>query len=240
MKTPILRVATWNVEWATPASRRGKVLQKVLKELAADVLCITESCTTILPALGDVITSTADYGYAAPKVRRKVLLWSRTPWFDIDVVGHNDLPAGRFAAGSTFTPLGQIRVTGVCVPWRGAHVSTGRRDREPWQEHMQYLQFLSSALAPSDTGTAIWLGDFNQRLPTRGVPSRVQGALQAALQSWQVATVGNVSPVGENMIDHVAHSADLRPVRVVGQPRVAEDGMHLSDHCGVTVDFCRT
>jgi hypothetical protein len=40
----------------------------------------------------------------------------------------------------TDTPIGPIRFVGVCIPWRDAHVRTGRRDRAPWEDHLRFLE----------------------------------------------------------------------------------------------------
>jgi hypothetical protein len=46
-------------------------------------------------------------------------------------------------AGTTQTLAGTLRIAGVCIPWRGVHVSTGRRDRAPWADHLAYLDGLA-------------------------------------------------------------------------------------------------
>jgi hypothetical protein len=40
----------------------------------------------------------------------------------------------------TDTPIGPIRFVGVCIPWRDAHVRTGRRDRAPCEDHLRFLE----------------------------------------------------------------------------------------------------
>jgi len=143
---PVCRLATWNVEWATPGTRRGDRVAAVLLDLA-DVMVVTECTLGVLPP-GHVVAGGSDWGYRVDDpTRRKVALWSRWPWTDVDPVGHPDLPPGRFVAATTSTPIGDLRVVGVCIPWAGAHVSTGRRDRRQWQDHEQYLRVLPDVLA---------------------------------------------------------------------------------------------
>lgn len=103
-----LRITVWNAEWASPASRRGPRIRDLLAALQPDLICLTEAAAAILPSGGHTITSEADYGYPLHPGRRKVLLWSRHPWRDVDSLGHPGLPTGRFVAGLTDTPLGPV------------------------------------------------------------------------------------------------------------------------------------
>ena len=158
-------VVNWNVAWARPDTPRAGVLRRRIADVEPDVVCITEGYTEFFSTDGHVITSGADYGYRAPKGRRKVLLWSRRPWTDIDDVGSVTLPDGRFVAGTTATDAGPIRFMAVCVPSRDAHVRTGRRNREPWADHMTYLRGLMDILGRRPLRDTVLLGDFNQTLP---------------------------------------------------------------------------
>jgi endonuclease/exonuclease/phosphatase family metal-dependent hydrolase len=229
----MIRVATWNLKWATPALRRGQILRDALIGLSADIVCVTESCESMLPSNGHAIVSDADYGYSSPQERRKVLLWSREPWADIDTFGSAELPSGRFIAGTTITPLGQVRVFGLCIPWRDAHVRTGRRDRTPWQDHLSFLNTIPEVLGKDADLPAFCLGDLNQRIPALPVRS----ALKRALEGWHTATAGRIPPLGVPSIDHIAHQQRFRMISVRGLPKYAEDGLELSDHFGVVGDF---
>jgi len=107
---------------------------------------------------GHLIVLGADYGYAAPPGRRKVMLWSRTPWEAVDALGDVALPTGRYVAGRTQTPAGPLNVVGVCIPWARAHVSTGRRNRRPWEDHLADLAALEQPLK-RQAGATLMLGD---------------------------------------------------------------------------------
>ncbi len=85
--------------------------------LEPSIICLTEAYRDFFEGRGHVIEATADYGYPLVVGRRKVLLWSREPWRQVDPVGDAQLPAGRFVAGTTAARLGNVRVTGICVPW---------------------------------------------------------------------------------------------------------------------------
>ena len=85
----------------------------------------------LLPWDGHVVSSEADYGYEAPNSRRKVLLWSREPWGDIDETGHLDMPPGRFVRATTRTSAGELTVMGVCIPWSGSRTGPAFTPRTP-------------------------------------------------------------------------------------------------------------
>lgn len=223
-----ITVATWNVEWAAAGTRRGDRVAGILASVG-DVLVVTECTLDVLPP-GHVVTGGSDWGYRVDDAsRRKVALWSRWPWVDVDDVGHPDLPPGRFVAATTATPIGELRIVGVCIPWAGAHVSSGRRDRRQWEDHELFLQALPEVLA-EQPGPLVVAGDFNQRLPRRRQPERVHQLLLDALGDLQVVTAGETD-VGF-LIDHIAVGDGL----ATGAPTIipSRDAVgQLSDHHGV-------
>jgi endonuclease/exonuclease/phosphatase family metal-dependent hydrolase len=231
-------VAVWNLRWATPRSKRGRLCQEVLAEADADVAVLTETVAAIAPADGHVITSRDDYGYGVQPHRRKVVLWSRHPWQEVDELGSPDLPPGRFVAGTTDTPSGPVRVVGVCVPWRDAHVRTGRRDRRPWEDHLAYLDALRRVVAPWLDQPLLVAGDLNQRIPRRRQPRHVYERLTRLVDDNLVAvTAGTVPGIDQPLIDHVLASPHVVARAVRGWSRVHSDGTTLSDHDGIRVVF---
>jgi hypothetical protein len=203
-----------------------------------DVLCATEADRDILPSGGHAAECEPDSGYGVRGGRRKVILWSRWPLGEIDPVGASGLPPGRFVAATCRTPHGPLRLIGVCVPWSHAHVTTGRHDRAPWEEHLTYLEHLGPLLATRDDEIPMLaLGDFNQRIPRTRAPIRVAGALQQALGGLVVATAGILPGIDRQAIDHIAHSPSLAVRGVEGIDRHAADGRPLSDHDAVRVSL---
>ncbi len=224
------RLTTWNVEWATAGTRRGDRVARVL-EAAADVMVVTECTLGVLPA-GHVVDAGADWGYRIDDpTRRKVALWSRRPWTDVDPVGHPNLPPGRFVAGTTSTLIGDLRVVGVCIPWAGAHVSTGRRDRRQWEDHELFLRALPGILDDQPRPLVV-AGDFNQRLPRSRQPEHVHRLLVDALDDLTVTTAGE-TPAGR-LIDHIAISPGLVAARLAVIPG-RDRNAPLSDHVGITL-----
>lgn len=235
----VVRVAVWNVEWAGPGTKRGREISRILEEAHPDVVCITEGYEGLLPEDGHWVESDADYGYPLKAGRRKVILWSRTPWANVDDAGNTGLPGGRYVEGVTTTRIGAIRIVGVCIPWREAHVRTGRRDRRPWEDHRKYLASLRPILDRNTPGhPEIVLGDFNQRIPRSRVPKEVFRELKKVFDGkYTISTAGELAGAKSLAIDHVAHTQALRRENVRVIPAETEDGLRLSDHLGLVVDL---
>ena len=232
----IATLVVWNTEWASPRSSRGQIILRHIVTQEPDILCLTESVIGFAPEGGHAVASDPDYGYQAAPARRKVILWSREPWQHADSQGVAGLPSGRFVEAHTRTPVGMILVTGVCVPWRDAHVRTGQRNRRPWEDHLAFLNALPSLTKRLGTGPALLVGDFNQRIPPVRTPARAAAALARVTEPFQLATGGLISGLSQQCVDHVALSRDLVVHSVQGLP-AEHAGIALSDHPGIVVRF---
>ena len=230
-----LRVVNWNVEWATPSSRRTAEILSRLDQHVPEVVCLTETHARLLSQHGHTICSQPDYGYTAKEGRRKVMLWSREPWDQVDDVGIDSMPPGRFVSGVTQTSVGEIAVIGICIPWFGARTEASRQvDRKMrWEDHEWYLAGLTEVLGRADANRLLVMGDFNQII---GKGSRARPELQVALleafpPSMRIAT-SDLAFQGHKSIDHVALSADWT-VGSVGVISNIHEGRKLSDHFSV-------
>jgi len=204
-----LEISCWNTEWATPNSKRGKFFHD---QFNSDVICVTEGYESLLPKNGYLISSNENYGYKIINGRRKVILWSKNQWSDIDQLGSNDIPSGRYIAGTTMG----IRFIGICIPWRFAHVSTGRKDRKPWEDHISFIKGLSI----NDKNT-ILLGDFNQNIPRRNQPEDAYEYLSNLIKGMTLLT--------SNMaLDHIVISNNLKGLDIQKIPTLSN-----SDHDGI-------
>lgn len=230
-----LTVVTWNVEWAPP--RKREAIRQRLLALDADVIVLTEGDRGVLPDGGHWIDGGSDWGYTTPDAaRRKVILWSRHPLRNPNFGVNTDVWAGqgRFTSAGIETTRGEIRIFGVCIPWRDAHVRSGRRGADPWSEHRAYLDGLTARLnIARRAGSTCILGDFNQRIPRRRTPGPVYDALMEWLTGFTVLTSGEISGLDEQPVDHIATTGDLTATDVRGIDR-HEDGVgvgrELSDH----------
>ncbi len=121
-------VATWNTEWATLATERGRRVATKLAALDVDIVVVTEGARELLPAYGNAIDAGSDWGYALKSNRRKVILWSRLP-ISLENVGETGAALGRLAVATVETPSG-------LVSCRGLHPLAGRaRQHRPFRCH---------------------------------------------------------------------------------------------------------
>lgn len=227
-----MRVATWNLEWATPGTKRHDRCIEHLESMDADVIVTTEHSLFDWPAYPHRIDAGLDWGYPLVEGRRKVIAWSKTPWSTTDDQ-QDGAVRGRLARARTQTDIGQIDVIAVCIPWRDAHVQTGRRNRAIWDEHREYLATLAE-VARSAGGECLTIvaGDFNQRVPRTRQPVDVFEKLTASLGDLEVVTAGEFDC--GTLIDHVATTRDLTATSIDAWSNVIE-GRRLTDHSGVVV-----
>ena len=234
-----LRVATWNVEWATPRSRRTPEILRRIAGCAPELLCLTESDDELLSHTGYTACSQADYGYPLRAGRRKVILWSREPWEQVDDVGIDSMPTGRFISGVTLTSLGPVTVIGVCIPWSGSRTEAGRGQarRARWEDHARYLDGLARILGRGIPERRIVMGDFNQVIGSGSrAPARLRSALSQAYPAGMAIATSSLAFGGRKNIDHIALSGDLVVDRTCVISNV--DGeRRLSDHFGVVADL---
>jgi endonuclease/exonuclease/phosphatase family metal-dependent hydrolase len=240
MEAPAVSLVLWNVQFRGRNSNAGRELRARIMECAPDIVCITEAEADFLD-LPHHLLAGADYGYPHAGSRRKVMLSSRAPWVDVDAIGHDAMPPGRYVAGTTATATGPLRLHGICIPWPHAHVRTGRRDRRPWDEHRKYIAGLAAVLATEDrTTTRVVLGDYNQRIPRRYTPRHVHEELLAAFPPDMVcATSSVVGPLGHAPIDHVHCSSNLEVATMRSLSNIGATGALLSDHFGIHVTLRR-
>jgi endonuclease/exonuclease/phosphatase (EEP) superfamily protein YafD len=137
---------------------------------------------------------------------------------------------GRIVRGVTDAPCGELTVIGVCIPWRMAHVSHGRKDAAPWQEHRKFLEALRGLLAAEDTaGPLLLAGDFNQTLPRTRASQELGELLQECLAGGRVLTAGHRSEV--QLLDHVVlFNGDHLRDDAVNVCSASREGRRLSDH----------
>ena len=226
-------LVNWNVEWATPRSKRSPEILKRIEQHKPEIVCLTETHVGLLSQGGHVICSRADYGYKVREERRKVLLWSREPWEQVDDVGSETMPPGRFVSGMTQTSEGPLTVMGVCIPWADSRVRGTSEKRKRWEDHLQYLDGLSDVLERTPTERFIVVGDFNQRIQENGwVPKDVQTALHSAVASRMTIATAGLEFRERRSIDHVAVSRDLS-AECIGVISNYNGEHRLSDHFGV-------
>jgi endonuclease/exonuclease/phosphatase (EEP) superfamily protein YafD len=155
-----VRIATWNLEWATPTSSGGQAVRRHLNGIEADVVVTTEDHQSAWDRYPHVIDAGGNWGYPNEAGRRKVTTRSVSPWSDVRTIDEG-AARGRVVAANTTIGDVAITVVAVCIPWAAAHVSTGRSDRARWDEHLEFCTVLADFLT-SLRGQVVVAGDFNQ------------------------------------------------------------------------------
>ena len=244
-KAKEVRIGTWNTELAKPGFVKGERIRPILAAPDCDVLCVTEGHPDIFPDGGYTVEGDDDPCYPLEEGQKKVLLWSKEPWECVEL-GPREMPEGRFVAGITKTPIGSLTVVGVCIPWHFAHVNTGRKNRRPWEVHLDWLSAFGRTAHATASRRTVVLGDFNQRIPRSWTPKCAYAALRRAFDGLHISTCGELpwhngdargtstSNAGQRLwrvslkktrpksnkdqlIDHVAHTQDL----ALAQPQPA-------------------
>ena len=234
-----LSIVNWNVQFATPRSWRTHGILSRIDRLDPEIVCLTETHDELLPQQGHTICSQPDYGYTVRPNRRKVLLWSREPWNQLDALGDDLMPSGRFVSGVTQTSVGEVAVIGICFPWFGSRTEArrGSERRRRWEDHEQYLAGLSEVLERVDAKRLIVMGDFNQAIG-RGsrAPRGLQLALQEAFEPNLRIVTSDLAFQGRKSIDHIALSTDWA-VDCADVISNLHEGRKLSDHFGVAAEL---
>jgi endonuclease/exonuclease/phosphatase family metal-dependent hydrolase len=230
-----LSIGIWNTQWKASSSLAGRAMTQLLLSQSPDIVCITEGHLDQMPPDWHSCSSASDFGYPLNvQSQRKVVMFSRNPWRDIDSLGSIDLPPGRFVSATTDTKVGPIHCVGVCVPWHGAHVSTGRRNRSLWQDHKSFLRALR-VIREQLPRNAVVFGDFNQRQPRHRQPVEVEQLLLEAIgEEFKIVTSGKIPNVDELSIDHLACRPSLELRWLIGLPKTSSS-IALSDHFGLSI-----
>ena len=239
----MMKVLNWNTQWLSPRSRGGRFEASVnlIAREAADIICLTEARAELMPSGGHTITSElSGAGKIESRGGRKVVLWSRFGWHDVDTLGSPRLPEGRFISARTEADGETWTILGMCIPYHAYRCDKrwGEKRMAAWQGACQYLDALREDVLAQlgDCQRTILLGDFNLQIPPFGYPragSEVDQKRRATFDGWLIPTAG----MGRRFIDHVAMSPDLRVENMRFVSKVAADGTRLSDHNGVFLEI---
>lgn len=230
-----LSIVNWNVQWATPRSKRSPEILRRIFARKPDVVCLTETHEDLLDDRGGhIIRSKRDYGHHIIKGRRKVLLWSGRPWRRVDRIGDDALPPGRFVSGVTTTPVGETTVIGICIPWSGSRTRQFGGAKNRWQDHEECLDVLTQFLPHIETPNLVIAGDFNQVIGQRSnVPIRLRDKLRTAFSPPLSIPTASLCYNGKFSIDHLAIKPDLSIASLDAISNIGCDCRRLSDHFGV-------
>jgi len=229
--TKNLKLLIWNTEWAKPNSKREQIIKEIVKTISPDIICITEGYIESWQDFGYTISSNEDYGYKIHQGRRKVILISKTPWSNIDEIGDISMPSGRYISGITKN----INIIGICIPWKDTHVRTGRKDKQPWEDHIYYLNGLKNNLKNINNQTFV-MGDFNQRIPKKYSRLDVYDLMLKTFKDFNIETKNNIQPIDKLSIDHLCTKYTNKVLSIESISNFQGD-VRLSDHFGLVVNI---
>ena len=149
------------------------------------------------------------------------------------------MPPGRFVSGVTQTSLGEVTVTGICIPWFGSRTEAKRgcQRKRRWEDHAQYLAGLTEYFEQATAERLIVSGDFNQIIGAGNrAPRDLRSALEMAFSHRLTSVTSALTFNDRKAIDHIALSDDLEAESLDVVSNV-HDGKQLSDHFGVAADI---
>ena len=245
-----MRILNWNTQADRhkPDSDKLRSIRERIASYDADVICLTEAYPEAMPD-GEYTTASGLSGWGWPEDRgaRKVLLWSRNGWTDVDQVGSPYLPAGRFVSAATVADGASLKIVGMCIPWHGYRRNAerwGEQRKRTWQGACEYLKALRREVMadPSYQWRTIFLGDFNLQIPPKNYPypsQDVNRIREETFRGLSIPTAGKFddSALGrKRFIDHIALTPDIRLRNRQFFSRFTDKGAKLSDHNGVCID----
>ncbi len=243
-----MKILNWNTEFVSPRARANKfqMICETIAKQEADIVCLTEAYPESLPSGGQTVKSeVSGPGSAERGGARKVVLWSRTGWSDVDRIGSPNLPEGRFISATTKSDGKDWHIVGMCIPYFGYRIKKeiwGNEALSPWQGANMYLEALRSEVLRRDRflRRTILLGDFNLHIPpgkSSRQPKAVSQLCEMTFADWMIPTAGEIEDpaLDKRFIDHIALTADITVESMRFISRFAEDGTRLSDHNGVCI-----
>lgn len=136
-----LKIINWNTQGDLDSIPKRNELCTMFTSLDADIICLTEAYREYLPTDGHIIEGELSGWKYDQNGGRKVFLWSKFNWENIDAVGDAHLPPGRFL--SAYLPKFDLKLIGVCIPWFQYRNQDITRN---WEGHKLYTKYLAKIL----------------------------------------------------------------------------------------------
>lgn len=229
-----IRIAIWNIQRKRPNSEAGRSIRAIIERADPDLVVLTEAFSG---SLGwNEIVSGPHYA-ARMESERKVVVYSRRAWSEVDMGQGRNGPDGRYVSAMTYAAGTKIRCIGVCVPWSGAATAEGPLPK--WQAHREFLAELKQTVLDLDFNMPVIVaGDFNQHVPRVRAPRDVYGMLDSAFSDqFTCFTAGPQGLSDLRVIDHLFASKHFKAPVVQLLANTGADGRALSDHAGLLVSL---
>lgn len=242
-----ITILNWNTQIASPRTRgaRFEAIRQTIAQYDADIICLTEAYPETMPSGGHTITGGLSvWGNYEKYGARKVVLWSRSSWEQVDALGSDRLPEGRFVSGLTIIEDVALCIAGMCIPYHDYRnrEKWGDQRRQRWQGACDYLDALRESVLPQSRyqERTVLLGDFNLQIPPYNYPrpsEPVNHKREVTFAGWHIPTSGDLDDpaLDKRFIDHVALTDDITVTSMRFISRFDANGSNLSDHNGVFI-----
>ena len=230
------RLVNWNIARHAPESKQARSLLSEVKRLDPDIACFTEAHATSFESMdGHIISAMGKLWTGGKPDERKVYLFSRHKWHDVEIpTGLNAI--GGLVSGETTFAGQRYWVIGVCIPYHMA--GRGSVGFRLWKQHEQFVAGLATYLTERRFSLpTIIIGDFNRKIPRQWGGEQSYRFLIDSLEGYAVHTTGPITPLDKYTVDHIATSSELECSGVQALPATNAEGLRRSDHFGVVAEF---
>lgn len=241
-ETNVLRVGTWNVEYAAGAEKNAE-RQKKLADVNADIWVLTETHDCLVPSDEHRKVASSCQRPTAREGGKWVTIWSRFPVLEELRV----LDRKRTAAAVLDTPAGRVIVYGTVLPWH-----SDRGDHPPdavvrnWSEHHRVIPKQAGewkAIQTAHPGASLIVaGDLNMNLGGSHYYGTKLGRklLRDEMADLGLACATEIDPQGRLKyppIDHVLSPTSWKSRVTDAWEGRRENLPRLSDHSGLVVEL---
>lgn len=256
--SPVMRIATWNLDHASNVNRPIASQIEQIKAIAPDILVLTETCE-------DVVLATHGYPFSLTSQKNKYQKYYSTIWSKYPILNTiKTYDPETSVCAEVQTPLGNALVYGTIITYFGDRGPDESSPSPNWFEHHKAIK------EHGDDWNQIYYneydcrlpllvcGDFNQ--PRDGSQSnRSKDGQNISMLSDELdrnnlncLTNENFGASGKltknpnnnfirNNIDHICLTNNAFAVKYVGAwDHFTESGIFMSDHNGVYVDLALT
>jgi endonuclease/exonuclease/phosphatase family metal-dependent hydrolase len=250
MSSAVLRIGTWNVEYALTAANNDR-RRRIMRTHPADIWILTETRDHLRPGVGYSPAHSEQRPYYGSSVKarsRWISIWSRYPIIRRAAARNADRE--RTTTALIKTPLGPLLVYGTVLPWNGDKGRYGQNENASgWSEHHRVIplqtaewRYLRATIPNAHLCIA---GDLNTDMDTGRFYGTKRGImlLRNAMKGLRLYCPTNDYKTAKTRLEHRPIDHILLPrawkhrTRVVfawegriGSPR-------MSDHSGLVVQI---
>jgi hypothetical protein len=245
-----MRIATWNLQEYKLLNRKSseklRAIYSVVNHHNPDIIILTESSTTIK------LEKYPHYIHSTQSERVPDDIWASI-WTKYPILATIEIGKKHWGVcGIIDTPKGKLIVYGLIIPYRDAGRNNGKYGilgSKLWELHQKAIHQLDEDIIRIRNKypkvPIIVAGDFNQHRDGRIIycPQEYIELLTRVLSKHNMTCLTDINLVDQGLApkshpDHICVSNSLIGNYSVGAwLHKSEDGIKLSDHIGIFIDF---